>query len=189
MSLISLALRVHEQLDRDGIPHAFGGALALGYVAEPRGTADIDLNVFVPVADVERVMASLATIGLAPDRSLDDWMPAAGLRFRSVDEPFPVDVFLSLDDTYDEIRERCTAQPLGPERTLVPVLSADDLAVFKLSFGRDKDWVDLRSIAAATTLDVGYIERQLLALRGPAMHPRIARLRTIVRSTTPPPPN
>ncbi len=32
------------------IPHAFGGALALAYYAEPRATIDIDLNVFVPVA-------------------------------------------------------------------------------------------------------------------------------------------
>src|SRR5947209_7381077 len=31
------------------IPHAFGGALALAYYAEPRATIDIDLNVFVPV--------------------------------------------------------------------------------------------------------------------------------------------
>jgi hypothetical protein len=35
----------------DDVPHAFGGALALAYYAEPRATVDIDLNVFVPVAD------------------------------------------------------------------------------------------------------------------------------------------
>src|SRR5262249_14713784 len=29
------------------VPHAFGGALALAYYAEPRATVDIDLNVFL----------------------------------------------------------------------------------------------------------------------------------------------
>lgn len=28
-----------------GIPHAFGGALALAYYAEPRATIDIDLKI------------------------------------------------------------------------------------------------------------------------------------------------
>lgn len=185
MSLISLALDVHDRLDADRIPHAFGGALALAYVADPRGTADIDCNVFVPVDGIDAVLASLAPLGLAPERSLDDWMPSAGLRLRSTGHPFPVDLFVSLDDRYDEIRSRCTEQPLGPNRRLVPVLSADDLAVFKLSFGRDKDWVDLRAMAAATTLDLEYIERQVVGLRGPSMHPRVARLRAIARVAQP----
>lgn len=60
---------------------------------------------------------------------------------------------------------------------------AEDLTVFKLSFGRDKDWVDIRGIAAAAPdLDVAYIEDQLVGLRGPLMHPRIARLRSLIRS-------
>lgn len=46
-------------------------------------------------------------------------------------------------------------------------LSAEDLALFKLSFGRDKDWVDLRAIVAARAeLDVDYIECQLIGMRG-----------------------
>lgn len=182
MSLIELTLAVHDRLDADAIPHAFGGALALAYVADPRGTADIDCNVFVPVEGIGAVLASLAPLGLTPERPLDDWLPSAGLRLRSADQPFPVDLFVSLDDRYDEIHRRCADQPLGPDRRLVPILSADDLAVFKLSFGRAKDWVDLRAMAAATTLDLDYIERQVVGLRGPTMHPRMARLRSIARA-------
>ena len=41
-------LAVHDGLDAAGIPHAIGGAIALGYcVLEPRGTRDVDVNVFV----------------------------------------------------------------------------------------------------------------------------------------------
>src|SRR4029079_9320585 len=37
------------------VPHAFGGALALAYYAEPRATVDIDLNLFVPATDYDDV--------------------------------------------------------------------------------------------------------------------------------------
>ena len=40
-------------------PHAFGGALALAYYAEPRATIDIDLNVFVPADRYTDVAAPL----------------------------------------------------------------------------------------------------------------------------------
>ena len=41
-------------------PHAFGGALALAYYAEPAATIDIDLNVFVAVDRFDDVAAPLA---------------------------------------------------------------------------------------------------------------------------------
>lgn len=38
------------------------------------------------------------------------------------------------------------------------------------SFGRDKDWVDLRQIVrSGLALDVDYIEGQPIELRGPTM--------------------
>jgi hypothetical protein len=41
-------LAVHAALDDAGLPHAFGGAIALAYCTlEPRGTRDIDVNVFI----------------------------------------------------------------------------------------------------------------------------------------------
>ena len=45
------ALRLHAGLESGGIPHAFGGAIALAdWTLEPRGTRDIDVNLFVPAA-------------------------------------------------------------------------------------------------------------------------------------------
>jgi hypothetical protein len=40
------------------VPHAFGGALALAYHAEPRATIDIDLNVFLPAASTTMTSCS-----------------------------------------------------------------------------------------------------------------------------------
>ncbi|MBI1843131.1 MAG: hypothetical protein HYR89_00725, partial [Actinobacteria bacterium] len=47
----------------DGVPHAFGGALALAYYAEPRATIDIDLNVFVHGDRFMDVAKQLAPLG------------------------------------------------------------------------------------------------------------------------------
>ena len=66
---------------------------------------------------------------------------------------------------------------------MLPFLSAEDLCVFKLSFGRPQDWVDLAAIAAARpSLDVEYVERQVIGLRGPTMYPRVARMRGFLRT-------
>jgi len=183
MSLIDLTLEVHTHLDASGLSHAFGGALALAYLVDPRGTVDIDVNVFAPTDEVDQVLVALGELGFEPESALDQWTPAAGLRLRRAADPFAVDVFLSLDDHYAEIEQRTVAWPFGPRAEPLPFLSAEDLVLFKLSFGRDKDWVDLRAIGRTVDLDLDYVERQLLALRGPQMHPRIARMRALTRST------
>lgn len=39
-------LRIARALEADRIPHALGGVLALGAHGVPRGTLDVDVNVF-----------------------------------------------------------------------------------------------------------------------------------------------
>lgn len=56
-SLAGKLLAIHHALDRGGIPHAFGGAIALAYlIEEPRATKDINVNVFSPAGHVDRVI-------------------------------------------------------------------------------------------------------------------------------------
>jgi hypothetical protein len=181
VSLITAVIDVHDALVRSAHAHAFGGALALAHYAEPRATVDIDVNVFVPGEDVAGVLASLAPLGYTPERDRADWVPIAGIRLRRRADLFPVDLFPSLDPAYDEIAARVQHFGFGPDRVALPFLSAEDLVLFKLSFGRDKDWVDVRQLCrSGVTLDVDYIERQLIAVRGPHMYPRLARLRSLV---------
>jgi hypothetical protein len=45
VTLIDLVLDVHRRFEAAAIGHALGGALALGYYADPRGTLDGDLLV------------------------------------------------------------------------------------------------------------------------------------------------
>lgn len=72
MDFVDLIVTVHGRLDDVGISHAFGGALALGYVAEPRGTVDIDVNVFVPPEQVDDVGDALRPIGFVQPTQVSD---------------------------------------------------------------------------------------------------------------------
>lgn len=126
--------------------------------------------------------AALAPLGLQRTTPIDDPAPVAGVRFEHPSDPFPVNVFPSLDPRYAEIERRCVRHPFGRRNDELPFLSAEDLCAFKLSFGRPQDLVDLRAIARARpALDLDYIEDLVVALRGPTMHPRVARLRGFVR--------
>ena len=182
MTFVDFVIEVHRTLTAAGVPHAFGGALALAYVAEPRGTVDVDVNVFSALDNVDAVLDVFGSIGLRPTEPRERWVPIAGIRLRRPDGPYPVDLFPSLDDRYTEIEARTREHPFGSAGARLPFLSPEDLCLFKLSFGREKDWVDLRSIASsAGDLDTDYVARQLIGLRGPAMHPRMSRFLELLR--------
>jgi hypothetical protein len=188
MSLVELIIAVHRHLDGAGVGHAFGGALALAYVVDPRGTVDVDVNVFLPEAALDRVVDALEPLGLRRAGGPgDDHPPIAGVRFEHADDPFPVDVFPSLHERYQEIERRRILRPFGRGDDVLPFLSAEDLCLFKLSYGRPKDWVDLAAVAAARPdLDIDTVEELLVALRGPGMYPRVARFRSLLRGQSTP---
>ena len=183
MNLTDLVEQAHGLLDQLGIAHAFGGALALGYRSTPRGTGDVDINVFVPFDDGPRVVTAFERLGFRPESDPQDWTPLAGVRLVQEDGWALLDLFFSVDPAYEQVARRSTMEPFGPARILIPVLSAEDLIVFKLSFGRTKDWVDLQTLAEARDdLDLDLIEDVLIALRGPTYYPRVARFRKMVRA-------
>lgn len=185
MTAASFILSLHDHFARLRVPHAFGGAVALNYYAEPRATIDVDVNVFVPVDRAPAVIEKLSMVGLRPEKSHAAWAPVAGIRLRG-DGGDVADLFFSIDEHYSEVAARVRRFPFGDPPRRLPFLSAEDLVVFKLSFNRDKDWVDIRQLlVAGTGLDLDYVEAQLIALRGPSMHPRLARLRALARGAGP----
>lgn len=50
----------------------------------------------------------------------------AGIRLRRDSDPCPLDLFLSLDEGYDEIARRRIVQPFGPNQPALPFLSAEE---------------------------------------------------------------
>jgi hypothetical protein len=179
VNVVELVEATDDLLTEHRVPHAYGGALALGYHAAPRATMDVDVNVFVPFGEAAPVVAALESIGLAPERPLDEWVPIAGGRLVQGSGAAVVDLFFSVDEQYEQILKRCVRRPFGNGRR-VSVHAAEDLAVFKLSFGRSKDWVDLEALVKAQPdLDLDVVESTLVALRGKGTMPRIARLRAM----------
>ena len=60
LGLAGKVVRLHESLTEAGLPHAFGGALALAFcVEEPRATKDIDLNVFIGTDRIDDLVRAL----------------------------------------------------------------------------------------------------------------------------------
>lgn len=161
-AVIDVVLAVDDALERARLPHAFGGALALAFATkDPRGTADVDVNVFVSVDDAPRVLASLpdATSWTAADLTL---LQRDG-QVRVFIDDVPLDLFLSTDAFHDDVARRVRDVPFAG-RT-IRVLDPDHLAVFKVFFNRTKDWADMEAMVAAASLHaevvVGWVEELL----------------------------
>ena len=64
LSAVTAALRIATELEARDIPYAIGGAIAFGIWAVPRGTVDVDLNVFVTPADQSTVLTAFQAAGV-----------------------------------------------------------------------------------------------------------------------------
>jgi len=173
-------VRLHHALFAAGLPHAFGGALALAWcVGEVRATMDIDLNLFV---GLDRIDAALEAL---PDGVT--WEPAdertlhrdgqARLRWGR----HPVDVFLNTTSFHEEAARRVRWEPFAG--TDLPFLDCNDLAVFKAFLARPKDWVDLEEMARTGSVDIAATVGNLIPYLG-AHDERIARLERLERLTS-----
>ena len=78
MTVVDVVLAAHEHFERLGRDHAFGGALALAYYADPRGTVDVDVNVFVGFDAAPEVVDELGALGFMPTQPQAQWLPVAG---------------------------------------------------------------------------------------------------------------
>lgn len=134
---LEMALPIAAELDRRGIPYAIGGALALGMWSDPRGTKDVDLNVFVTDG---------MFIGTLPN----------GMR---------LDVFTpSIDFSWEAERTRVRLPSRAQDAAF---LSAEAIAIFKLLFFRLRDRGDLQVLVGAwPALDRAYVRRNLVEMFG-----------------------
>ncbi len=164
MTLTERIVALHAALDAAGLPHAFGGALALAFcTAEPRGTQDIDVNVFLSPEEVDRLLGALPD-GIAV-RDTDRELLARDAQARLWWEATPVDVFLSNHPFHDHAEaDRRHVAFAGIER--FPVLACQDLAVFKSFFARPKDVVDVATMVSLGSVDLDALERSVGALLG-----------------------
>src|SRR5207237_6423818 len=148
--LSQLLFAVHDALERADIPHAVGGAIALGYCTlDPRGTRDLDFNVFVGPERAREVFAALPEgIEVSGDR-LERLERDGQVRLRS--GITPVDLFLNVLPFHEHVAEHVRLVPFE-ERT-IPVLSCTALVVFKAMFDRTQDWADIEAMVQARSFE------------------------------------
>jgi hypothetical protein len=175
-SLPEKVMAIHETLDELRIPHALGGALALAYYADPRATIDIDINVFVPVAQGERLIGDLSTLGIS-SAAVDKTALERDGQCRLWWGHNAVDLFFAYDPFHEEMRKQSRRAPFAG--TMIPILAPEHLAVCKAVFDRRKDWIDIEQmLIAADDLDVPVIEAWLERMVGKD-DPRLERLREL----------
>jgi hypothetical protein len=141
-SLPEKIVAIHEQLARMKVAHAFGGALALAYYAEPRATIDVDLNLFVAPSSYSDIERGLAKIGVdeGVEAKTVERDGQCRLRWGST----PIDLFFAYDALHDAMRLAVRSEPFGEIR--IPVLAPEHLLVCKAIFNRPKDWLDIEQM-------------------------------------------
>ncbi len=180
MDFVDRVVALHDSLAGSGIPHAFGGALALAYHATPRGTVEIDLNVFLPIGDAAEVIEQLTASGIEPPpRGIDGALPTAGPQCPGDDTH--VDLSFSYDtEFFASVRDRVEAHTFEDSRRRyfdLPFLSAEGLCVVKVTCDRLRDRADIEAMLVEAPLDLAYVERWLLHHREDRTRPSIQHLK------------
>jgi hypothetical protein len=143
--LVEGILAVHEMLESMGVPHQFGGAIALAWYRSPRATIDIDVNITLTPAQAAPVLGALELLGVtvtSEDRAAIESDGQARLDWGGA----LLDVFFATLPLHQEMAER--VRFVGFAGTTIPILAPEDLLICKAVFDRPKDWVDIQAMLA-----------------------------------------
>jgi len=161
-----VAQELGAALEARGQEYAFGGAIALAYWGEPRGTVDVDLTLFIPPDRPSACIELLQDIGcdVAVGDALESLREHGFCRvsYRGV----RVDAFLPIVPFYEAARARRVSVTLG-KRTIM-IWGPEVLTVFKMMFFRRKDLADVEQIIRiyGAKLDHSWIRAQLETMYG-----------------------
>jgi len=167
---------IANALEAAGIPYAFGGAIALAFYAAPRGTEDIDVNVFVPIDRAPQCLEVLGALGVSPS-------PAdpgdEGHQLTASWAHTPIHLFFAYDPFHESCRTRAREVPFGDGR--IRVLSAEDITIFKVVYDRPKDRSEVREVlfCRGERMNVEYTLSWLDRLLG-ADDRRVASFRALI---------
>ena len=183
---------VFQFLDNCGTRYLVIGGLAVIVVGEPRTTAYADALIFVSLAEAESLIqqANEAGFDLREDIERKRLAETGTVRFRR--GVFQVDLITASLPFEETAYHRASFHQLFGIR--LPFPSPEDLILFKILAGRDKDILDAIGVARRHTdrIDVAYLERTLLPLCELAedmsywnrLHDVLARARGDVGPTT-----
>jgi hypothetical protein len=182
-TLPEMVVAIETALSSAGIPHAFGGAIALDYhIEEPRGTRDIDVNCFVPAQEARTTFESLPRKISWTDHDVDTVIRDGQVRVFWDDTP--VDLFFTNHPFHEQAAANTEVVPFM--NVQIPVLGATELAVFKAFFNRTKDWADIEAMVDSGTIDLRGVIGWMVDLLG-VDDERVERLRLLLHRPPPGP--
>ena len=167
MLLDEQIVAIERIFQAEDIPHAFGGAQALGYYGSIRATHDIDVNVFLGAEQAERVFVALGALGAAVGNPGLRHLVARDEQVRVFWEDTPIDLFFAYDALHMSSMERRRRVDFYGDP--IHILSAEDLITYKATFDREKDWHDIAGViyACDAALDFDYVRKWLARIDGP----------------------
>lgn len=118
-----------------------------------RGTIDIDVNLFVGTEHIQTVLDALP--GEVSWTAADIKRLKRDLQHRLWWQQTPLDLFFNSTYFHQGLLERIHWEDFAGIK--VPFVSCQDLAVFKVFFGRTKDWAGLEAMQQAGTLDAPFV--------------------------------
>lgn len=180
----AVARQLARALDQRKTEYALGGAIALGFWAQPRGTMDVDLTLFMSNDKPSEVIWELQEIGCdvsatSATRSIRDHGFC-----RATFATWRVDVFVPTIPFYEQVKARRKRVFLGDQQ--VTVLDAESLAVFKIMFFRRQDIVDIGEILRiqGPAFDRIWVRDELAKIVG-ARDPRVIQWDELVSEIQP----
>lgn len=137
--------------------------MALAYcTVEPRGTRDLDVNVFVPQVRFREVVDALPDeIRVTP---ADVAIGERDGQIRLMWGETPVDLFLNNVPFHSEVEKSVREVDFMGRR--IPVLGCTSLAVFKAMFDRTKDWADIEAMMEKGSIDLDELSRWIDEMTG-----------------------
>jgi hypothetical protein len=164
-SLDRLLVLAAEALSASKVEFAVIGGCARNAYAPPRATRDVDVSVAADVVGWGRVVEALGRAGFARPRTVaaepSDPVPDVAL-FRDA-AGGRIDVLIAKTDFERQALARRVVRLRIENRTL-PVVTPEDLVVFKLIAGRPRDLADAEEVArtlieAGRRFDWRYVRR------------------------------
>jgi hypothetical protein len=163
-NLAEQLLAVHDSLCEAGLPHAFGGAIALAYCTEePRGTRDLDVNVFATPSRAAEVLAALPVGVTVSTADIERAERDGQVRVWWADTP--IDLFLDVHQLHAAAAAGVRQVPFAGRS--IPVLDCTALVVFKALFDRTRDWADIEAVAEVGSADLPAAQAWLQSILGP----------------------
>jgi predicted nucleotidyltransferase len=162
MSVLDTAVQIAAFLDKQEVPYAVIGGLAVQYWGEPRTTVDVDIVVMV---SPDRTAAFLeAAVGEFKPRLNDAVSFALANRTLLISgaDGTPVDIALGIPGYEEEVVRRVVTVTL-PDNHCIRLISPEDLIIHKCIAGRSRDVEDIERVLVRQRLsvDVGYIRQWL----------------------------